>query len=49
MRELHVVVRNVYAEDPAKLALWESVSHVEKPTRRGRKKNSGNQPPPKTD
>lgn len=50
VRELRVVVRNIYAEDPAKLALWESLSHVEKPTRRGRKKkSSGNQPPPTQD
>jgi len=27
-RELGVIVRNVYADDPAKLALWESVAHV---------------------
>lgn len=36
VRELGVIVRNVYAKDPAKLALWESVSHVEKTGRRSR-------------
>jgi hypothetical protein len=46
VRELTVIVHNVYANDPAKLALWDSASHVEKPTRRGRKKGNGNQPPP---
>lgn len=48
VRELGVIVRNVYAADPAKLTLWESVSHVEKS---GRRRGAGddannNQPPP---
>lgn len=46
VRELGVVVRNVYADNPAKLALWRSVSHVERPARRARPKEDGNQPPP---
>jgi len=48
VRELRVLVRNAYAKDPVKLALWKSVSHVEKPPRRSRKKkgNGGDPPPP---
>ena len=46
VRELGVIVRNTYAQDPAKLALWQSASHVEKPSRRARPKGEGNQPPP---
>ena len=34
VREMGVIVRNVYARDPAKLTLWESLSHVEKAGRR---------------
>jgi hypothetical protein len=50
VRELRVVVRNTYAHDPAKLALWESAFHVEKATHRGRKKDDdNNQPPPTRD
>jgi hypothetical protein len=45
VRALGVLVCNVYADDPAKLALWESASHVEKPPRRSRPKgNNGNTP-----
>jgi len=46
VRELGVIVRNVYARDPAKLALWESVSHVEKAGRRSRHDDDVPQPPP---
>ncbi len=46
MRELGVIVRNVYAKDPTKLALWESVSHVEKASRRApQEQDDGSQPP----
>jgi hypothetical protein len=48
VRELGVVVRNTYADDPSKLALWDSASHVEKPPRRVRPKSDGNQTPPPT-
>lgn len=47
VRELSVIVSNVYAKAPAKLALWESVSHVEKPSRRAdQEEDDGSQPPP---
>jgi hypothetical protein len=48
VRELGVIVRNVYAGDPAKLALWESASHVEKAGRRSRHHDDGDTqaPPP---
>lgn len=49
VRELDVLVRNVYAKDPTKLALWESASHVEKLPRRSRTKGDGNSPPPTKD
>lgn len=47
-RELDVIARNIYANDSSKLALWESVSHIEKPPRKSRKKDNNNQPPPPT-
>ncbi|MCA1619119.1 MAG: hypothetical protein LC795_07375 [Acidobacteria bacterium] len=40
-RELDALVRNTRPDDPPALAAWESASHVEKPTRRGRHKSSG--------
>ena len=46
VREIGVIVRNVYAKDPSKLALWESVSHVEKVARRSRPKDDGDNAPP---
>ncbi len=46
VRELRVVVLNTYADNPSKLALWESASHVQKPLRRTRPKDDGNQTPP---
>ena len=46
VRELGVVVRNVYAKDPAKLALWESVSHVEKAGRRSHHDDDTQPPSP---
>lgn len=48
VRELSVIVRNLYAKDPVKLARWKSVSHVEKPPRRSRKKGNDDPPPPPT-
>lgn len=33
-RELDPIVRNKYRDDPEKLALWETASHLERPTRR---------------
>jgi hypothetical protein len=48
VRELDVIVRNIYANDPAKLALWESVSHVEKLSHRPRRKTNGDSPAPPT-
>jgi hypothetical protein len=45
VRELRVVVRNVY-KDPTKRTLWDSVSHVEKSPHRARQQGDGNQPPP---
>jgi hypothetical protein len=36
VRELDVLVRNAFSQDPSALAAWESASHVERPTRKGR-------------
>jgi hypothetical protein len=41
VRELDALVRNILAHDPAALAAWESASHVERPTRKGKAKSSG--------
>lgn len=47
VRELGVIICNVYTEDSSKVALWESVSHVEKVPRRARQKeDDGSQPAP---
>jgi hypothetical protein len=46
VRELGVIVRNAYTNNPSKLALWDSASHVEKPPRRSRPNGNGNQPQP---
>jgi hypothetical protein len=45
VRELDVIVRNVYTRDPAKLTLWESVSHVEKSPRHSRQDDEGESQP----
>lgn len=45
VREMGALVRNTYAEDPPTLAAWESASHVERPTRRGRNKSDGSPAP----
>jgi hypothetical protein len=31
VRELDAIVRNIFRDDPAALAEWESASHVERP------------------
>lgn len=41
VRELDALVRNTSADDASALAAWESASHVERPTRRGRAKSNG--------
>lgn len=49
VRELSVIVRNVYVKDSSKRAFWESVSHVEKASRRTQQDeddDDGSQPPP---
>ena len=38
-RELDALVRNIFAEDASARAAWESASHVERPTRKGRGKS----------
>jgi hypothetical protein len=46
-RELDPIVRNKYRDDPEKLALWETASHLERPTQRSTpaEPGNGNQPP----
>jgi HPt (histidine-containing phosphotransfer) domain-containing protein len=44
VRELSPVVRNIFRNDPARLASWESASHVERAPRR--KKTTPTPPPP---
>jgi hypothetical protein len=46
-RELDPIVRNKYRDDPEKLALWETASHLERPTQRSASAapDDGNQPP----
>ncbi|MDT7690610.1 MAG: hypothetical protein QOE46_3369 [Acidobacteriota bacterium] len=45
VRELDALVRNTFVNSPSALAAWESASHVEKPTRRGRQKPNGTPDP----
>lgn len=45
-RELDPMVRNKYHNDPEKLALWETASHLERRSRRGAGNGSNNAPPP---
>jgi len=45
VRELDAFVRNTMADDSSALAAWESASHVERPTRRGRNKSAGTPEP----
>lgn len=46
-RELDPIVRNKYRDDPEKLTLWETASHLERPATRGASSTpgNGNQPP----
>jgi len=46
-RELDPIVRNKYRDDPEKLALWETASHLERPARRSASAEpvGTNQPP----
>jgi hypothetical protein len=46
-RELDPIVRNKYRNDPEKLSLWETASHLERPSKRAAsKKPGGSQTPP---
>lgn len=45
-RELYPIVRNKYQNDPEKLALWETASHLERPSRSAAAKKPGSAPPP---
>lgn len=45
VRELDIIMRNLFADDPGMLAAWISASHVERPTRR-RRNTPAPQPPP---
>jgi hypothetical protein len=47
VRELDVIVRNIYADNEAELAAWESANHVERAPRRAEEEEEPpNQPPP---
>ena len=46
VRELDALIRNIFSNDASALAAWESASHVEKPTRRGKSKSKGSPEPP---
>jgi hypothetical protein len=46
VRELDVIMRNVYADSPTELAEWESASRVERPARRAQTKAPPAQPDP---
>lgn len=48
VRELDALVRNIFSNDGSALAAWESASHVEKPTRRGKSKSNGSPEHPPT-
>jgi hypothetical protein len=39
LRELDPIMRNTFADDPAKLAAWLSAGHVERPARRQKKED----------
>jgi hypothetical protein len=43
-RELDPIVRNKYRNDPESLALWETASHLERPTRRAASSKSDGTP-----
>ncbi|HEX8146766.1 MAG TPA: hypothetical protein VF591_06275 [Pyrinomonadaceae bacterium] len=46
-RELNAMVRNKYRDDPEKLSLWETASHLERQAQRGAsaEPGDGNEPP----
>jgi hypothetical protein len=46
LRELDPVIRNIFADDPAALAAWESASHTERASRRAKSNPQPAQPPP---
>lgn len=46
VRELDAIVRNVFADNEAELAAWESASHVERAPRRAGEEEPPEQPPP---
>jgi hypothetical protein len=46
VRELSVIVRNVYADNEAELAAWESASHVERAPRRAEEEEEAPTPEP---
>lgn len=46
VRELSVIVRNVYADNDAELAAWESASHVERAPRRAEEEEEEEETPP---
>jgi hypothetical protein len=48
-RELDPIIRNKYRDDPEKLALWETASHLERPTKRSPSAESGNVNQPSAD
>lgn len=41
LRELDVIMRNTFADDPASLAAWLSASHIERHVPRAKKKTNG--------
>ena len=46
VRDLDAIVRNVYADNPAELAAWESASHVERAPRRAEEEEEAPPAPP---
>ncbi|HWW75080.1 MAG TPA: hypothetical protein VNZ44_06785, partial [Pyrinomonadaceae bacterium] len=49
VRELDIIMRNLFADDPGMLAAWISASRVERPTRRRRNKPAPEPPPAPTE
>jgi hypothetical protein len=45
-RELNPIVRNIFADESAKLAAWESASRIERPGRRSRRTGPQTPTPP---
>ena len=46
VRELDAIVRNIYRDNEAELAAWESASHVENAPRRAEEEESPAEPSP---